>query len=923
MTLAAETKIGPYEIVAPLGAGGMGEVYRARDTKLNREVALKVLPAAFANDAERMARFEREAQVLASLNHPNIASIYGLEESGGVRALVMELVEGPTLAERLGGSVAPVSPPAIVSRKTKGAGEDTGATTGASIQGERRSPLQLEEALPIAKQIAEALEAAHERGIIHRDLKPANVKVTHEGVVKVLDFGLAKALAPEDSGTNISNSPTISIAATQAGMILGTAAYMSPEQAKGKSVDRRADIWAFGCVLYEMLTGKKTFEGETTSDVLAAVIRAEPEWHELPQNTPPSIQKLLRRCLEKDSKRRLQAIGEARIAIEETLSGTTDVGAAVYDRREEEKIGGHRPPLQRALPWALAAAMLIVGFVAGWWLKARHSPSVPDWSAQMLGGPSIAFGARISPDGHTLAFQAMVDGTTQVAVMDTESGDWTVLTKNRSRGYVTELNWSLDGTEIYFDREFSGPRGIYTVSRFGGEERLILEDAMGPEVLLDGSLLITRVNKDRDFQLNRFWPESGRLVPLNGIFISLDLCPPVRAFRDGKEAVFFGKTPDQVKTDPVPHLYVIDLTSGKTRRLAPELDLVPSAISLFPLAVSIDDQSVLIDSREGDLHRIVAVPRSGSGPIRTLLSLTAPPLFMDVGKDGTLYLDQTVRPNEILRSSALGGTPEVLAGSETPLSGAQSTFQIADGRVLLDSIVAGRSRLLLAMPGGDSVPFIATKEETSGPACRVGEGEVAFLLGPHGNAVVAIASIAEGRIVRRLKGVQGTGVGNLIASRDGTTLYYVVSGSVWAIPATDGQPRRIGPGDAVAIDPNGKDLIVQFREKEGVRLARVPISGGTPGPIPIQSALRLAPVEFGTNAIGKDGRALVSIATPDNWFYGAGILDLRSGRLTRIPLNFIGDLLGLGWQDDGRILSTGWPLKATLWRFRLAALEKK
>ncbi|HEV2233476.1 MAG TPA: serine/threonine-protein kinase, partial [Terriglobia bacterium] len=287
------TKLGPYEIVGPIGAGGMGEVYRARDTKLGREVALKVLPAEFARDADRMARFEREAQVLASLNHPNIASIYGLEESGGVRALVMELVEGPTLAERIVVGAGKGTPGSALGAPPLDKGTPRGAPTGSLIQ--------LDETLQIAKQIAEALEAAHERGIIHRDLKPANVKITPEGAVKVLDFGLAKALAPEDSGTNISNSPTISIAATQAGMILGTAAYMSPEQAKGKSVDRRADIWAFGCVLYEMLTGKKTFEGETTSDVLATVIRAEPEWNELPQNTPPSIQKLLRRCLEKDS----------------------------------------------------------------------------------------------------------------------------------------------------------------------------------------------------------------------------------------------------------------------------------------------------------------------------------------------------------------------------------------------------------------------------------------------------------------------------------------------------------------------------------------------------------------------------------------------------------------------------------------------
>jgi eukaryotic-like serine/threonine-protein kinase len=272
--------ISHYQITGKLGAGGMGEVYRALDSKLNREVAIKVLPEGFAQDAERVARFQREAQVLASLNHPNIAAIYGLEESNGICALVMELVEGPTLTDRIAAG-----------------------------------PIPLDEALAIAKQIAEALEVAHERGIIHRDLKPANVKVTPDDVVKVLDFGLAKISSNEKPSDDLSHSPTM-IKGTQAGMILGTAAYMSPEQAKGKIVDRRADIWAFGVVLFEMLSGKQVFSGETLTDILAAVVRAEPEWNELPPTTPLAVRRLLRRCLTKDPKQRLRDIGEARIAIE-------------------------------------------------------------------------------------------------------------------------------------------------------------------------------------------------------------------------------------------------------------------------------------------------------------------------------------------------------------------------------------------------------------------------------------------------------------------------------------------------------------------------------------------------------------------------------------------------------------------------------
>src|SRR5512138_3453058 len=280
MSLAAGTRLGPYEILSTLGAGGMGEVYRARDSKLKREFAIKVLPEALALDAERIARFQREAQVLASLNHPNIAAIYGVEETNGPLALVMELVEGPTLADRIAAG-----------------------------------PIPLDDALPIAKQIAEGLEAAHERGIIHRDLKPANVKVTPDGTVKVLDFGLAKVFEGESEASDLSHSPTL-IKGTQAGMILGTAAYMSPEQAKGKAVDKRSDVWAFGCVLFEMLSGKQTFNGETLTDTLACIVRGEPDWAGLPINLSWRLREIIDYCLKKDARDRYHDISDVRIEIQ-------------------------------------------------------------------------------------------------------------------------------------------------------------------------------------------------------------------------------------------------------------------------------------------------------------------------------------------------------------------------------------------------------------------------------------------------------------------------------------------------------------------------------------------------------------------------------------------------------------------------------
>jgi len=277
MSLTPGTKLGPYEILAPIGAGGMGEVYRARDTKLDRDVAIKVLPQALAQEPERLARFEREAKVLAALNHPNIAQIYGIEASSTGRALVMELVPGQTLS----------------------------------------GPLPLATALNYAKQIAEALEAAHEKGITHRDLKPANIMITPAGVVKVLDFGLAAVEQNPVSLSDPSNSPTLTMRATQAGMIMGTAAYMSPEQAAGKPVDKRADIWSFGVVLFELLTGHQLFgEGETISHTLADVLRAPIDFDKLPKETPKAIRDLLRRCLDRDVRKRLRDIGEARVGIE-------------------------------------------------------------------------------------------------------------------------------------------------------------------------------------------------------------------------------------------------------------------------------------------------------------------------------------------------------------------------------------------------------------------------------------------------------------------------------------------------------------------------------------------------------------------------------------------------------------------------------
>jgi len=427
----------------------MGEVYRARDAKLGREVALKVLPEAFARDTESMARFQREAKVLASLNHPNIATIYGLEDSGGIHALVMELVDGPTLADRI-----------------------------------RSGPIQIDESLRIVKQICEALEYAHERGIVHRDLKPANVKVKNNDAVKILDFGLAKAIRGDAVSTDDSTSHTISQMATRAGTLLGTPAYMSPEQAAGKTVDRRADIWALGCVLYEMLTGKKTFHGESVADTLAAVIRAEPDWTQLPAVTPQQVRVLLQRCLQKASKQRLQAIGEARISLDAVLSGVPDATLAGAPAVTIPRWRG-------ALPWALACvaivaalALLLILIVA---VNAPPPVSGPlvwkqiTFSTGHKGGPILT-------DGTRLYFQTQ-DGPVEMSV----NGGPTAPLRASVSG-MGMMDISPDGSEMLaLKRDLNDETGrgsLWSVPVLGGYPRMLgNQTARGAHWSADGRMM--------------------------------------------------------------------------------------------------------------------------------------------------------------------------------------------------------------------------------------------------------------------------------------------------------------------------------------------------------------------------------------------------------------------------------------------------
>ncbi len=487
--------LGNFEITSQIGKGGMGEVFRAKDQKLGRDVAIKVLPEEFARDSDRVARFQREAKLLASLNHPNIGSIYGLEEAEGNSFLVLELIEGDTLSDRLKHGAIPV-----------------------------------EEARKLALQIAEALEAAHEKGVIHRDLKPANIKVTPDGKVKVLDFGLAKAYAGEQEEVNLSNSPTLSDAATQQGVILGTAAYMSPEQACGKQVDKRADVWAFGCVLYEMLAGKAAFSGRDVTDILAAVIRAEPEWKSLPANLHWRLREVLERCLEKEAKDRYGSINDARVDIQRVLKDPSGVFVQAGAVAEPGK------KMQLGLQWIAGAVVLtavIVGLVI-WYLKPAPLPeprqvirfdyvlpedqqlptgasftlpvlsvspdgtrfiyctpdglylrSVDESDARLIPGtnrdPEMPF---FSPDGKSIGFFSAAEGR----LMKIALGGGAPVPLCEVDNF-TGASWGADGTIVFGDRG----KGIMRIPASGGAPEIIVKQSETgglPQILPDGKSVL-------------------------------------------------------------------------------------------------------------------------------------------------------------------------------------------------------------------------------------------------------------------------------------------------------------------------------------------------------------------------------------------------------------------------------------------------
>lgn len=842
-------RLGPYELLAPLGTGGMGEVWKAHDTRLQRTVAIKFPQAEFSQ------RFDREARAIAALNHPNIAQIY----DAGDHYIVMEFVDG-----------APV-----------GHSGDVGKV------------------LDVALQIADGLAAAHAAGFTHRDLKPANLLLGRDGRVKILDFGLAKR-----TGGSASDDETQSILLSAVGSIAGTPAYMSPEQARGQTVDFRTDQFSFGLVVYQMLTGQVVFRRPSVAETMTAIIREEPE--PLPSTIPVALRWTVERCLAKDPEQRYDSTRDLYRELRQIRDHRT------VDRSGVHSAAAPRRVAKRGVAMAAAALLLLAGGSAGAWWLFNRSVHVPQWTGSQLGGPGIAMRPAVSPDGHLLAFSAMVDGQTQLAVMDPGSGSWTVLTHDRSNGMEAQASWSPDGSRIYFDRVWGGPRGVYEISPLGGEPRLLLKDAQCPHTLPDGSLIVVRIDSSARYRLYRFWPDSGKLQALpafagGGVAETPD--PLVQTFRDGRHVVYLGTPADQPNAQPRWH--VLDLQSLQSQLLNAEVVRRAFAVGVLP-----DSRSALLIQAVGDIWQIDAVPASGKAESRPLASFPKPSNVygIDAARDGSIYFDYMMRPNFLLQIDLAKK-----AASETvvPMGGG-GMIPLGAGSFLLDSTQGGKSQLKVFRAGLGSQNLLESSEVSSLPVAKVGTSSVAFLLGSGSSASIAIATFPDGQITKRFR-FNASSVRSIAATPDGRTLYFSDGAEVWSIGTNaddNAKPVRVTTGASVAIDPAGKYLYIVRTRTEPRPLVRIPIAGGPAETLAIPPQYTISDDPLSPAAVDASGRVVFEIDSPDSWFEHIAMIDPPRKTFTVIPVQFSGDLWFPGWESDGRIVAMGERLDSTLWRYR-------
>ena len=733
---------------------------------------------------------------------------------------------------------------------------------------------------------------------MHRDLKPDNILITRDRRVKILDFGLAKqqlALAAEETRT---------LSLTQPGTVVGTVAYMSPEQARGRELDYRSDQFSFGLILYELATGKRAFRRESDVETMSAIIRDEAE--PLPPAIPAPVRWTIERCLSKDPDQRYDSTRDLYRELRQTRDGLSEaLGLPAVTVAAA-------PRARLRWPWAAAVVTAIAAgaLLGGWFQSLRHT-ATPAWAGVRLGGPVVALAPRVSPDGQMLALLTLVNRQTQVAIMKPDGGSWNVLTHDTTDGSATNVSWARDGSRLFFDRFWERPAGVYSIPPLGGEPTLLLEDGWAPQPLPDGSLIVLKRTPRGHDEAFRFWPDSGRSEPFPAYLERSDAGPPLRAFPNGKEFVFIGAT-EEAGIESGTQPYILDLATRKSRRLDPQAPIDKLEFQLgIPLAPTPDGHGVLMLGRQRNSFELIRVERNGKPGHTRVLSFAngLPPFYADVTSDGSIYVDSAEMTPSISRYT-VGG--RFIADSAAPTPAGNRVLLLNDGRVLITAPLGGNLRLLCGMPGKDFRPFLQGDAREAAYASPVTTDEVALLLGPPGKRRIGFASVRNG-VLRREIPVPGGNATALAVSSSLQTIYYVAQETVYSMPESGGPPVRLTEGEYLTIDPAGRMLVVQTSQG----IVRVHLPSGAAEPIVLPSGIRLATGDLSPTAIDQKGRILLSVVTPQDFDYKAAIVDGR--RVTVISADRPGDNLVPGWTPQGDIIGVHDVLRSELWRFSRVA----
>jgi Tol biopolymer transport system component len=781
MALSPGSRVGCYEIVADIGAGGMGEVYRAHDTKLDRDVALKVLPPAFTAQADRVARFQREARLLAALNHPYIGAIYGLEEASGVPALVLELIDGETLQERI-----------------------------------RRGPLPVAKALTFALQMADALEAAHASGIIHRDFKPSNVKITRDERVKVLDFGLARTLGSDKASADPFSTMTMD--GTNPGAVLGTAAYMGPEQARGQAVDERTDIWAFGCVLFEMLTGSRAFLRATVTDTLAAIVGAEPDWTKLPRETPAAVQRLLRRCLQKDLRRRLHDIADARIELEEVIAAPEEAAVAQPSRRWS------RGPLLAGL--LAIAAIALLWAARDRFRAADRLPANERRVVRLTDLPGLEESPAISPDGRSVAFTAGVAGRRQLFVQLIAGGAPLQITRDAADHEFPR--WAPDSNSIFY---FSGAApgelqgNIWEISALGGVPRRVVNSVGGADVsVADGRLAFFRLS-ERGIQLVT-GPRDGSRFDVVSDFAPITYYLSVRWSPDGRWIAF--QRGDSIRFD----VFVVPALGGQPRQLTHENNMM-SGFAWLP-----DSTGIIYGSSRGGTmpylpkQQLWQVTLS-DGVVQQVTSGETSYVTPDISKSGVILVGRLALQSDIWKFP-IDGPP-----ADNVRRGIRVTHQT--GAVLTPTAGPGDKEVAFLSDSGGHANLWVVNSQTGELRQITHESDPHVSLGvpvwsPTGRSIAFVSSRGNEGLTfgvwlvdadgSNLRNVANPGLGPAW-SADGRWLYYATRGGA---AATDVEVRKVpvDGGPAVTVRAERARNVIGLDGSTIYYLFERPLNDGTP-----------------------------------------------------------------------------------------------